>query len=179
MNQSHNNNTPKIVGAIVISAILLIGVYTLLIKKSNTSANLATTTTVQSAETTEPVATTTTDTTATATTPAADTTTANQASTYKDGTYTKTVNYQIPGGDSNQLTAKITISGDTITAVTASAKYSEQESRQYVNGFESSINSAVKGKKLANTFIGRVGGASLTSGAFNDIVDLVKKDAKA
>lgn len=178
MNQSHNNNTPKIVGAIVISAIMLIGIYTLIIKQPDPTT-LASDTAATSTQTVATATPTTTDTaTTTATTAPTQVTTTTTTSGYKDGTYTETVSYHVPG-ETNRLTAKVTLKDGAITSVSTTSSYGDRESSRYISGFESSINKAVSGKSLANAYIGRVGGASLTSSAFNDVIDPVMSDAKA
>ena len=192
MNQSHNTSTPKIVGGIVIAAVLLIGVYTLILRKDEDSSSLTssqTTSQISTAESSTSTAPSTASTTPSDTVGAAATDTAASSSnstttsatttpTYKDGAYTETVSYRVPG-DSNGLTAKVTIADGVITAVTTTNQYTDHESARYISGFQSGISSAVKGKSLADAFVGRVGGASLTSSAFNDIIDAIKVDAKA
>jgi hypothetical protein len=186
MNQSHNSNTPKIIGGLVISAILLIGIYTLIIKKSDNSALASgSSKNLQVAFTTTNTASTSAQTATPSNTstglPAADNSViAPQVTTpaYKDGTYTQTASYRVPG-QSNDLTAKVTIKDGVITGVATTSQYGGRESAQYISGFESSINQAVSGKSIDNAYIGRVGGASLTSSAFNDIIDAVTKDARA
>jgi uncharacterized protein with FMN-binding domain len=185
MNQSHNTNTPKIVGTIIVSAVLLIGIYTLIISRPG-SATLAASNTVQttqlasateapaSTQTPQPTPVASTDTSSTSTNTAVPTTTA-----YKDGTYTKTSKYRVPGGGVNQLSATIILKDGSISSVTTTNKYDERESRMYVTSFSSNIKNVVTGQKITSSYVGRVGGASLTSGAFNDIIDAVMNDAKA
>ena len=171
MNQSHNTNTPKIVGSIIVSAVLIIGIYTLMIKKTS-ATSLASSSPTQTTQTTTPAQ------SVVANQPQSTATSAT-SSTYKDGTYTKTMSYRVPGGGVNQLTAKIDVKAGTIAGVTATSQYDERESRMYVTGFDSGISRVVTGQKLGDGYVGRVGGASLTSSAFNDILDAVMKDAKA
>lgn len=101
------------------------------------------------------------------------------ASTYTDGVYTKKARYSVPDGGSNTLTIVLTISGDTITAVTATSTIAERESQRYVDSFSANISSRVVGKPIDDAYVGRVGSASLTSRAFNDVLDEIIVDAKA
>lgn len=183
MNQSHSNSTPKIVGSIVIGAVLLIGVYTLL--TSNSQSNLTNSVVMQSASTMNGMSSTSNsavsnassaaETTQQSTAPA---TASSSSNTYKDGNYTKSVSYRVPGGGVNQLSVSISLASDSIDSVKATGQYLERESSFYVNSFNSGISNAVKGKKLDSAFVGRVGGASYTSNAFNNIIDSIISDAK-
>lgn len=84
----------------------------------------------------------------------------------------------VPHSGHNSLSATITVAGGTITAVTVNNNYSDHESGMYVSDFESAILSSVKGQSLANVSVSRVGGASLTSEAFNSVLDTIRSDAK-
>ena len=134
-----------------------------------------------------------TDTTKTPTTTATDSassttspTTSQQSSsgsstdtTYKDGTYSETTNYSVPHGDTNSVTVKLTVANGTVTAVSVSHDYADHESAEYIDMFDQDIQSAVVGKSLNGLSISRVGGASLTSSAFDDALDTIRNDAQA
>jgi len=100
------------------------------------------------------------------------------ASAYKDGTYNATSNYYVPGGQ-NSIAVTLTIANDTITAVKTSSTVDSYQSQQYVDSFNSSINSAVVGTPLTNAYQNRVGGASLTTIAFDDTLQTIMNNAKA
>lgn len=98
-------------------------------------------------------------------------------SVYKDGSYTESVSYSVPR-ETNTLNATITLSNDKITSVSTSGAYNGGESKRYNTSFNSEISSAVVGKKLSDAKIDTIGGASLTSMAFNQIIDAITSKAK-
>lgn len=100
------------------------------------------------------------------------------SSTYKEGTYSATVSYYVPHG-TNSLTAKVTVSGKKITSVSVNDDYSDHESAMYIDSFESAIKSAVVGRDLGSLSLSRVGGATLTTQAFDDALTTIRNDAKA
>ncbi len=185
MNQNPSNLTAKIVGGFIISAVLVIGVYTLLIKKSDTNAVASTTTSTVTSTTTASATPSATPTTSVTPTPSATSTptptptpSTIPTSGYKDGTYKATVSYFVPH-DQNSMTATITIANGEITGVSTTNQYGDHESASYINDFKSSISNAVVGKKIDKASVGRVGGASLTSEAFNEALDQVMNQAKS
>ena len=98
---------------------------------------------------------------------------------YKDGTYTASRTYTVPHGAVNTISATITISDGTITSVKTTDNYADHESAQWISGFESSVNSDASGQKLATYTPSRIGGASLTSSAFSNVIDAVRSEATA
>ena len=115
-------------------------------------------------------------------TPSATTTvtpTTSATSSYADGTYVASVNYYVPDDGRNTLRATVTISNGAISSVATDNTYRDRKSRQYVDGFESGITSAAVDRPVADFSVGRVGGASLTSSAFNDALDTIRNEAKA
>jgi len=117
--------------------------------------------------------------TSTGTTATTNTTSSTTSSTYKDGTYSATVSYYVPHGATNNLTAKVTVSSNKITAVTVNDNYSDNESAMYIDSFESAIKSAVIGQDVGSLSLSRVGGATLTTQAFDDALTTIRNDAKA
>jgi len=106
------------------------------------------------------------------------TTSTVSSTSYKDGTYSATSSYYVPHG-SNSLTAKITIANNKITAVTVNDDYSDSESAMYIDSFESAIKNTVIGQDLGSLSLSRVGGATLTTQAFDDALTTIRNDAKA
>lgn len=102
--------------------------------------------------------------------------TANE-SAYQDGTYSNTVSYYVPKG-SNDLTAKVTVTGGTVTAVSVDHKYSDHQSGMYIDSFDSTLQDAVVGKSIEGLSLGRIGGATLTTQAFDDAITAIRDDAK-
>lgn len=115
--------------------------------------------------------------------PTTDTTNTNTtnstSSGYKDGSYTASSSYEVPHGNQNNVSATLTIAGGKITNVTTNNDYSDEESAQYVDFFKQEISSTIVGQSLADVSVSRVGGASLTSSAFNDVLDTIRTQAKA
>ena len=99
--------------------------------------------------------------------------------TYKDGTYTVTTSYIAPSRTTHNVTATLTILNDVVT--TAAVNFSGEKaetSSQYQSRFSQNYQSEVVGKKLDNISLTRVGGASLTTGAYNKALLQVKTEAR-
>lgn len=97
---------------------------------------------------------------------------------YKDGTYTATVSYSVPRTQ-NSLKATVVVSGGNITSVTTNNSYSDHESAEYVQGFESAVSSSASGKSLSSYSPTRIGGASLTTAAFAEALDEIRTQAQS
>lgn len=97
---------------------------------------------------------------------------------YKDGTYSNQQTYRVPEGHSNIINVKITLSGDVVKELNIGSSYSNRESEEYVGDFESSIKSKVVGKKINDLDLSVVGGASLTTDAFNEAIKEIESEAK-
>jgi len=122
---------------------------------------------------------TTASTTATPATTTSSSSSATSSSGYKDGTYKATANYYVPHGATNSLTASVTISGGKVSSVTVNNNYSDQESSMYIDSFVSAVQNAVVGKGVDGLSPSRIGGASLTTQAFDDALATIRTDAKA
>lgn len=118
--------------------------------------------------------------TPTPTTSTTTTTTNSTASTgsYKDGTYATTVQYAVPHGGQNSLTATVVISSGAIRSVTATNNYTDHESAMYIGDFQSMVSADAAGQSLADYSPSRIGGASLTTAAFDDALTTIRNDAK-
>ncbi len=78
--------------------------------------------------------------------------------------------YSVPNGDQEEITVTVVVDGaGIITDVTfAHATPTNRESREYLGKFSSTFKSSlVVGKKIEGLSVSRVGGASLTTKAFN------------
>lgn len=96
---------------------------------------------------------------------------------YKDNSYTKSRTYDVVGQNLTwTLTATINIDKDIVTNVSTQQATSGQ-SVSYYNNFVNQLSSAVFGKKLDGLSISKLGGASYTSDAFNDILSQVRSAA--
>lgn len=166
--QSSNKATPIIIGSLAIAAIIGVGGF---IYVSGTSTKQASNSTVTESSVVP---------TSDKSTPASttDTTAPIPASTTANGTYTASTNYSVPQGFQNTIKVTVTVDDGTISAVSATHEYEDAESEFYLDAFDGAITAAVGGDKLEDAFAGRVGGASLTSGAFNDALQTIINDAK-
>jgi uncharacterized protein with FMN-binding domain len=173
--KSTNDHTPKIVGSIIISAVMLVGLYVFFLKDSssnNVSATSAVVTTTDTSSSSSRSSNTSQDTnkdTSTGTSP--------NASGYTDGVYSATVKYSVPG-ERNTLNVSLTIGNGQITAVTTDSSYGDHESGSYIDSFESKVQSAVVGKPLSTSFSSRIGRASLTTSAFYSAIANIKTQAQ-
>lgn len=90
------------------------------------------------------------------------------SSTYNNGTYISSlINYSVHG-HSNSIRTTLTVTNDHITAVSATHSVSDGTSQDYVDAFDGDIASSAIGQPLATISLNRVGGASVTTDAFND-----------
>lgn len=175
MKSSFNSTTPKIVGGALIGFIALAALYFFILApiddnnkssdiNSQASTNSSSTNNSQSINT---------DNTKPATTPSS----AQTSSTYKNGTYSATIDYMVPKSD-NSITVEMNVENGKVSSVKTTHDYSDRESDFYIANFDSLIAEAVTGKNIDNLSVGRVGGASLTSNAFDDAIATIKNEAK-
>jgi uncharacterized protein with FMN-binding domain len=178
MNQA--NNTPKVIGAFVISAVLLIGAYFVLAQNSEDAGSatdvVVTTPSDNTANTPQPEATTTEQTTAEPS--PTETTEQVVTSTYTDGTYSASGTYRVPGGDIEDISIDVTLDGDIISAIVVDTVATNEDSVEYQSGFDAAINGTVEGQDLDDADVFRLGGASLTSNAFNDLLEGIRNSAR-
>jgi uncharacterized protein with FMN-binding domain len=111
-----------------------------------------------------------------------DSTNFNESSTvtkieFKDGSYEESVSYPVPKS-TNTLKAKITIKNDIVTEISTSHTYTNEKSKEYLDPFDKEISSAVVGKKVKDIDLDILGGASLTSEVFNELIESVLDKAK-
>jgi hypothetical protein len=111
-------------------------------------------------------------------TPSTPTTPTAPATTYADGAHTANITYRAPENSNHTMAVTLTLKGDIVTA--SSITYGGDrvgESTQYQNRFMKAYESQVIGKKLDAIKLSRVGGASLTTGGFNNAVAKIKASA--
>lgn len=101
------------------------------------------------------------------------------ATTYADGTFAATTSYNVPEGDTNSVSVNMTVKDGVITAVSATHDYPNRQSGRFTDWFDQELQAEVVGKSLGGLSVSRVGGASLTSNAFDDVLDTIRNDAKA
>jgi uncharacterized protein with FMN-binding domain len=99
-------------------------------------------------------------------------------SDYKDGTFTTDVTYLTPKRDEYGVNVALTLKQDIITD--AKVTYSQgAEKDPNAARFEAAYKVQVIGKDIDTLELSRVGGASLTTGAFNNALANIKADAKS
>jgi uncharacterized protein with FMN-binding domain len=99
-------------------------------------------------------------------------------SVYKDGTYSATGSYMSPGGY-EQLGVSITIKSDIIFSASVTNMASDGRSSRYQDQFISGYQQYVVGQNIANVFLTKISGSSLTPSGFNDALAQIKSQAKA
>lgn len=156
--------------AILISAGIT-GVW--LFNKSDTSRSTSATTNSTKAQISSS-----TDNSAATTTDSVTSSASASSTSYKDGTYTTTISYTVPHGYSNSVTASITISNGVVTATDVDNDYSDNESGMYIDSFNAAIKSAIVGQSIDGLSPSRIGGASLTTQAFDDALTTIRSNAK-
>lgn len=160
-----------VIGSVAVIAAASVGGYALFTTKD--AATTASTSSVQSTGSTGIGSSSSTSSSGSSTT-----TNGSSNSSYKDGTYKASIDYYVPHG-TNTLTATIVVSNGIISSVTTSDDYTDHESALYIDSFESGISSAATGKSLNGLSLSRVGGASLTTEAFNSVLDTIRTQATA
>lgn len=94
---------------------------------------------------------------------------------YENGTYTSHISYRTPDGNYS-MDVTLTISNDKVVA--SDISYDSKTLRDsYTTRFNKSYETYVTGKNLDSVSLSRVGGASLTSNAFNKAVADIKAKA--
>lgn len=143
---------PKTAIFAALSAIMVIGIYILVVGPDSTSTNTQSDNGLSSAGTVTKIA-------------------------YRDGSYEVSLDYTVPRG-SNTIKAVITIKDDIITGLTTENIVASEKSKEYTEPFSNQISGAVVGKKLDEAKITKIAGASGTSKAFNDVLALVIEKAE-
>jgi hypothetical protein len=174
--ESPRSHRPQVIGVIAVAIVIGVGSF-LAVNAINirSSKSFASSTSLSSQTATSTVPTSTMPATITSTPPIAQPTV---GSVYKNGSYSATSSYRVPGGQ-NSLTITLTVDSDKISVVKTSNTVDGYVSQSYVDSFDASISSAVVGTTLTDAYVGRVGGATLTTGAFDNTLDTIIHDAKA
>lgn len=103
---------------------------------------------------------------------------ASPASKYRSGVYTATMEYKVPDREINKITVKVTLENDVIKDLSNEYVGIGSQSIQYKNSFESMIKNETIGKKIDQLNLANVGGASLTTPAFNQAIGQIINQAK-
>ena len=89
-------------------------------------------------------------------------------------TLTGAAKYTTPARITHDIEVSLTLEGDLVKDVVVNFDKGNGPANDYQKRFESSYKTAVIGQKLSNLSLSRVGGASLTSGGFNEAVSQIK-----
>ncbi len=94
---------------------------------------------------------------------------------YRNGTHSTQSSYRTPGG-TYQISVNLTIANDKITDSTVS--FDSKGTRDgYSKRFSNSYQSVIIGQDLGSASLSRVGGASLTTRAFNNAIISIRRQA--
>ena len=100
------------------------------------------------------------------------------AAAFKDGSYDTVVTYLTPMRTEYKLAVELTLKDGIVTG--ADVGYSQgAEKDPNAQRFEAAYKTEVIGKSLDSINLSRVGGASLTTGAYNNALAEIKADAAA
>lgn len=103
---------------------------------------------------------------------------ASQTVDYKNGVHTAAVTYLTPIKAEYKLEVSLTLANDVVTD--AQIIYSQgAEKDPNAQRFEAAYRTEVIGKDIDTLNLSRVGGASLTTAAFNNALMNIKTDAKS
>lgn len=103
---------------------------------------------------------------------------ATDTRTYKNGTYTKSVTYMTPRQTEYRIDVSLTIADNAVTDSTIT--YSQGADKDpNPQRFEAAYKTEVIGKKMNSISLSRVGGASLTTNAFNNALSDIKTQAQS
>ena len=103
---------------------------------------------------------------------------AAQSSVFADGSYSQGMDYSVPSGDSESITVTLTVAGDVVTDAELQTVANHNTSKGFQANFAAAYESQVVGKNIDEIVLSRVGGASLTSTAFNKAVTAIKAQAR-
>lgn len=84
-----------------------------------------------------------------------------------------TVDYQ-PEGQNESITVSVKLINNTISELTSVCSMNDGKSRMYQSAFISEIQPLVIGKDIKNLNLSRVAGASFTTDAFMQAIDIMK-----
>jgi uncharacterized protein with FMN-binding domain len=105
------------------------------------------------------------------------TTGSSATASYKDGTYSADGTYTSPNGQET-VGVQLTLSGGTISGVDITVHPSNPNTKKFQGEFKDGIAAQIVGKKLDDINVSKVAGSSLTSGGFNQAVEIIKSEAK-
>ena len=109
-------------------------------------------------------------------TPPEASTTSSEQSAYTDGTYTANASYFTPKRVQHNISVTLTINDDVITAADVLYDGAEARTPSHTN-FDGAYEQIVLGVEIDDLDLARVGGASLTTTAFNETLADIATEA--
>lgn len=97
---------------------------------------------------------------------------------YCNGDYSVVINYEVSDGSDAYVNARIVLEDDEVQYATASYGATSQEVQQWQSEFDNDFRKLVIGKSLDDVALSRVGGASLTTDAYQQAVELIEDEAR-
>jgi hypothetical protein len=107
-----------------------------------------------------------------------DTTTNTTTNDYQDGAYEADVTYLTPARSEYLLDVSLTLTKDVVTGVNITYSQGAEKDPNAAK-FEAVYKTQVIGKDIDTLNLSRIGGASLTTGAFNNALATIKTNAKS
>ena len=105
-------------------------------------------------------------------------TTPISTSKYRNGEYTSTIEYYIEEGDKfEEITVTLTLIDDIIDSLNITHKETSAKSLETKLDFDKAVKPLVMGKKIDDLALSQVSGSSLTTDAFNEALENIKKQA--
>ena len=100
-------------------------------------------------------------------------------SMFADGTYTSNVQYEIPYGYIEPMDVSVVLKDGVITEAEVSFAVVNPVSAEYQKLFAQAVQTKVVGQRITDVSLARAGGASLTSGGFNEALADIKSQASS
>lgn len=94
-----------------------------------------------------------------------------------DSNYSATARYLTPAREPHDVTVNLSVDDGVVTDVNVLINGGKDYANQHQESFDAEIADAVVGVSLADVTADRVGGASLTSAAFNDALEDIRSEA--
>lgn len=165
--------TAKAIGIGVLPLAAVTGYYILIAQNKTADTEAATTSESQTSTSSAP-----TSSLSDATSTSETGTVANTTSGLTAGTYVASTSYSVPHGYSNTIAVTATIDANgTITAVSTQNSTDDRESEMYISDFESEVQGEVIQQNIETFSAYRIGGASLTTSAFEDALSEIISQA--
>lgn len=101
------------------------------------------------------------------------------ATTFVDGTYNTEVSYLTPSRKSHDMVITLSVENDVVTKAAVTYDGISGPSNSHHKRFDTNYQSGVVGVALDEISLSRVGGASLTTNAFNEAVTNIEAKARS